>query len=58
MTAAQVQVAATALASEKRPGGKIDYQPGKPMKPGAIPMRKQPRIPRHTMEELSKKVDP
>ena len=57
MTAAQVQVVATALASEKRSGGKIDYQPGKPMKPGSLPMRKQPRVPRGTMEELSKKVD-
>jgi hypothetical protein len=57
MTAAQVQVVAAALANEKRPAGKIEYQPGKPMRPGALPMRKQVRVPRGTMEELSKKVD-
>jgi hypothetical protein len=58
MTAAQVQVAAAALASEKRRHGAIEYQPGKPMKPGTLPMRKQVRVPRSTMEELSKKVVP
>jgi len=59
MTAAQVQVAAAALANEKRrPAGSIEYQPGKPMRPGTLPARKQVRVPRATMEELSKKVTP
>lgn len=56
MDAAQVQVVAAALAPDRKAAGGARIEPGKPTRPGQIPMRPMPRLPRSVLEDISKKV--